>query len=515
MAATTDFELSVSSKVGVGSQGVGPSLIDTLHQNFTFAIILLSAGLIVLAIAIAIIIKRRRSVNFSGFAKNSHKGIHFLVLATLLTLGGIVDMTYLNNANAATGDLPFTTSGKVNAEVKEKGEKTTLWCGTDNVTINRASEDGYTIFMKVGNKGKLLSKDDKNKDVESTDDWGDLPEGAWGFIIEDDRTEYSPILLGEGSILFRKTGATGAGEKLQVSFCVNLSSETEEGSRYGAQIEYNIDFDVDLIRDTLGNVVDYLSTQDFDGDGLANRVENRWGTKIDDKDTDGDRLSDAEEVNSQYKEDESGHSNPLSADTDGDGLSDFSEKAAGLKPNKQVSNESGVLDSEYETNYHYFICTDGTIALFSLSECVGNEEGNTEEPNGTAAKTVPMSIFGSGNIADAIADAIDRANGAMDDIEYDQEQVDETWGLIGEKCKLALSETVKITNIAIDYTSTALAAMGEEEIAQNLSAITVTSAGVSRLEPVIDAATKTASIAVGVAYHAGQLCLKALQLFAH
>lgn len=71
-------------------------------------------------------------------------------------------------------------------------------------------------------------------------------------------------------------------------------------------------------------------SDDVDGDGLTNDQEAAIGTNARKADTDGDGLSDGDEVNIY-------HTNPLLVDTDGDGMSDGDEIAAGTDPNSNSS----------------------------------------------------------------------------------------------------------------------------------------------------------------------------------
>ena len=64
---------------------------------------------------------------------------------------------------------------------------------------------------------------------------------------------------------------------------------------------------------------------DSDLDGLSNEEEKQLGTNPNNIDTDGDGLTDYEEV-SIY------HTNPLNADTDGDGFNDGIEVRRGYNP---------------------------------------------------------------------------------------------------------------------------------------------------------------------------------------
>jgi len=64
---------------------------------------------------------------------------------------------------------------------------------------------------------------------------------------------------------------------------------------------------------------------DKDGDGIPNEEETRLGTSETDFDTDGDGISDADEIN-VWKTD------PTNTDTDGDGFSDGLEILRGYNP---------------------------------------------------------------------------------------------------------------------------------------------------------------------------------------
>lgn len=75
---------------------------------------------------------------------------------------------------------------------------------------------------------------------------------------------------------------------------------------------------------------------DLDHDGLTNLQEYRLGTDIRNPDTDGDGISDGDEVNATGRACNSSgrcfHTNPLLADTDGDGITDLTEILTGSDP---------------------------------------------------------------------------------------------------------------------------------------------------------------------------------------
>ncbi len=83
-------------------------------------------------------------------------------------------------------------------------------------------------------------------------------------------------------------------------------------------------------------------TDDPDGDGLTTAQEQALGTDPLKTDTDGDGISDGDEVNTY-------HTNPLLADSDNDGQADQLEIAAGTDPTNSVS-VFGITDLSIGTN---------------------------------------------------------------------------------------------------------------------------------------------------------------------
>src|SRR5262249_43150974 len=80
-----------------------------------------------------------------------------------------------------------------------------------------------------------------------------------------------------------------------------------------------------------------VAGQDPDHDGLTNLEEFQHGTDPNNPDTDGDGISDGDEVH-KY------HTNPLNPDTDGDGMSDAEEIRLGTNPLNPDTDGDGIPD---------------------------------------------------------------------------------------------------------------------------------------------------------------------------
>lgn len=119
--------------------------------------------------------------------------------------------------------------------------------------------------------------------------------------------------------------------------------------------------------------------EDPDGDGLCNLEELAAGTGIWYSDTDGDGLSDGEEV-LQY------HTDPLQADTDEDGLQDGEDIRLGFDPLDPDTDDNGILDGNEICRQTYTKELDQErkegIAQVSVSlDCAGCIDGQITVQN--------------------------------------------------------------------------------------------------------------------------------------
>jgi hypothetical protein len=119
-------------------------------------------------------------------------------------------------------------------------------------------------------------------------------------------------------------------------------------------LEPEIDFDDTVLESGDTMILAYVT--DVDGDGLFAREEFLYGTKDDDPDTDGDGISDFDEVKVGWDitlgETTRVYSDPLSADSDRDGLTDIEERDIAMTgvgtgptdPNSPDSDGDGLCD---------------------------------------------------------------------------------------------------------------------------------------------------------------------------
>lgn len=139
-------------------------------------------------------------------------------------------------------------------------------------------------------------------------------------------------------------------------------------SEGGGRTDPNADAADDLYM-TFGVGLSYyiLGVTDFDKDGLSNSQEEAIGTDPNNPDTDGDGLTDGEEVETYktdpLKQDTDGDgltdydevmkykTSPIQADSDSDGLNDGAEIARKTDPNNPDTDSDGLIDGDEVNKY--------------------------------------------------------------------------------------------------------------------------------------------------------------------
>lgn len=137
---------------------------------------------------------------------------------------------------------------------------------------------------------------------------------------------------------------------------------------------------------------------DNDKDGLSNKEELELGTDPNSADTDGDGLSDYDEINKHSTD-------PLKADSDGDTLNDGDEIAIGLDPNDPET--FGVPDAEYKVKQ--MISADSEVM-----ERVNTEDSPYElSLEITASGNATSNLIAGSSIYSTITESDARLGGAV------------------------------------------------------------------------------------------------------
>lgn len=125
----------------------------------------------------------------------------------------------------------------------------------------------------------------------------------------------------------------------------NVNIQTLREYTGNDMVLHDTDSDMDGLADIwerfyVGNLTTMNQITDFDGDGLVDREEFAVGSNPTTSDSDGDGLSDLDEVKTYG-------TNPASTDTDGDGLTDDAEiQQYGTNPTKVDSDGDGISDGD-------------------------------------------------------------------------------------------------------------------------------------------------------------------------
>ena len=151
---------------------------------------------------------------------------------------------------------------------------------------------------------------------------------------QSDWTSLIPLGVGLQYLMNDKVAVEATG-----GYNITGSDGIQGGSTDGAKDKY-WSFSLGL------TIVGESGSSDPDHDGLTNAEEKELGTDPHNPDTDGDGISDGDEV-LKY------HTNPLKKDTDGDGLSDYDEIFKyHTDPNKVDTDGDGLSDYDEIFKYH-------------------------------------------------------------------------------------------------------------------------------------------------------------------
>ena len=176
------------------------------------------------------------------------------------------------------------------------------------------------------------------------------------------------VYAGGGAFIYKRTGYSGVPPVYPTDGLWRTSGIVPLGLGFEAFTSNKVSLDVSAGFHVLNKSVDARPTSPFkgfatlkagftfyfnssdddddDNDGLTNAEERRYGTDPKNPDTDGDGLTDGEEVK-RY------HTNPLNPDTDGDGLTDGEEvHKYHTDPTKFDTDGDGLSDGDEVFKYH-------------------------------------------------------------------------------------------------------------------------------------------------------------------
>lgn len=244
-------------------------------------------------------------------------------------------LTYLTAFE--TGYISFSAVGDGNAWIFPPGP----------TPLGRSVWNTGSILVAAYWNDSYLCKGDTNSYIRA----GVVDDGSYVVEFHDVRkAPYSPL-----GMTYQVIVPPGTGEVIRVSYLASDYWMDGEGAVVGVQHKrvasadgyYNLTWDFAergpiLPRTTveyrLGRGTDPLRA-DTDGDGLSDGQEvNVYGTCPTKADSDGDGLADGEEVGLG--------TNPLSADSDGDGLKDGWEVSHGLDPKSADGNDGADADPD-------------------------------------------------------------------------------------------------------------------------------------------------------------------------
>ena len=221
--------------------------------------------LAVFAVVTIIIARIRNKKKISFEAQKSYKGFHLkknllprcVGLATLI----LVFMFAITKLNSTQGgaeaymfggeevDTLSITMEDVAVDV-EMENKAAFGLGSTEITINSATQTGYTLLAYVDSETTNLVKQDGDGDlvvkmINEEEGAQGLMENTWGVALEAPINQYSPIFRGlpeteEKAMVVNVSGTnpTPAGDKVTLYYGAYVTPDLEYGIYSGATINY-------------------------------------------------------------------------------------------------------------------------------------------------------------------------------------------------------------------------------------------------------------------------------------
>jgi outer membrane protein OmpA-like peptidoglycan-associated protein/outer membrane protein W len=279
------------------------------------------------------------------------------VLCLLLTFSSSAQLTQGRWALSLMGGPNYWANDASEKKIGFGGDAMIRYGFTPNFSLGLLG--GYQV-LKTRELPPVLAPSIDYFRVES------IPVSLVGVFHLAPNSRFNPYLFaGVGGMSYRRKGWDGVfypDDKSKFTYVVPV------GAGFDAFASKNVAFTLNVAYRAIGDDVDMLKQgslngfltgsvgvtfffgssdqDDEDNDGLTNAQERRLGTNPKVADTDGDGLSDGDEVKIY-------HTNPLRMDTDGDGLSDGDEVMKyKTDPLKFDTDGDGLSDGDEILKYH-------------------------------------------------------------------------------------------------------------------------------------------------------------------
>ncbi len=266
----------------------------------------------------------------------------------------------------------FTYDHVLAVRVEAEGEEFRLsWSPVEDAK-------GYKVILydKEGN-GRTIEELDKDEtEAVITLTPGELSVCQVAGELKGDKlflSEKMNLAVTEDGKTFIDSDGDMLSDEYEAAFGTATHLQDTDGDGLSDMDEISLTMTDPLKADTDGNGIPD-GEEDPDGDGLTNLEEIRYGTLPHQADTDLDGLTDGFEIN-EFRSD------PLTADTDEDGLTDEAEYRLGTDPLKADTNDNGIGDAK--EIYTHQITSDQAGTVVTL-EAAGDVIADARIINQTA-----------------------------------------------------------------------------------------------------------------------------------